>query len=155
MYEWRLLGKRELLIPYNSYRIHSSDLKYDDVLHRDHVNPELVRFELHRVWVVEGRLKDGMRHVYSRRVFYVDEDSWQISVSDSYDLEGGLWRTAMAHGLNYYTVPVHLSTLEVFHDLEEQRYYVDGLDNRRAPYEFLEGADPREFSPNALPYYVR
>ncbi len=155
MFEWRLLGKRELLIPYNSYRLHGSELNYDDILDRNHVNPELARFELHRVWVVEGRLKEGMRHVYSRRVFYVDEDSWQIAVSESYDLEGGLWRTAMAHGLNYYTVPVHLSTLEVFHDLAEDRYYVDGLDNRRAPYEFLETADPREFSPNALPYYVR
>jgi hypothetical protein len=155
MFEWTLLGKRELLIPYNAYRIHSSDLSYKDILHRDHINPDLVRFERHRVWVVEGRLRDGMRHIYGRRVFYVDEDSWQVSVSDSYDLEGNLWRTAMAHGLNYYTVPVHLSTLEVFHDLVEKRYYVDGLDNRRVPYEFLEGADPREFSPNALPYYVR
>jgi hypothetical protein len=155
MFEWTLLGKKEMLIPYNSYRIHSSDLKYDDILSHHHVNPDLARFELHRVWVVEGRLKEGMRHVYSRRVFYVDEDSWQISASDSYDLNGGLWRTSLAFGLNYYTVPVHLSTLEVFHDLIENRYYVDGLDNRRAPYEFLDGADPREFSPNALPYYVQ
>ncbi len=155
MFEWTLLGKKELLIPYNSYRIHSSDLGYDDILQHHHVNPELARFELHRVWVVEGRLKEGMRHVYSRRVFYVDEDSWQVSVSDSYDLQGGLWRTAMAFGLNYYTVPVHLSTLEVFQDLIQNRYYVDGLDNRRAPYEFLDKADPREFSPNALPYYVK
>lgn len=155
MFEWTLLGKREMLIPYNSYRIHSSDLKYDDILQHHHVNPELARFELHRVWVVEGRLKEGMRHVYSRRVFYVDEDSWQISASDSYDLEGRLWRTSMAFGLNYYTVPVHLSTMYVFQDLVEDRYFAEGLDNRRAPYEFLDGADPREFSPNALPYYVR
>ena len=61
----------------------------------------------------------------------------------------------MAMGLNYYTVPVHLSTLEVFQDLQQRRYLVDGLDNKRAPYRFLESADPREFSPNALPYYVR
>jgi len=155
MFEWTLLGKKEMLIPYNSYRIHSSDLKYRDILGHHHVNPDLPRFELHRVWVVEGRLKEGMRHVYSRRVFYVDEDSWQVSASDSYDLEGRLWRTALAFGLNYYTVPVHLSTLETFNDLIENRYYVDGLDNRRAPYEFLETADPREFSPNALAYYVR
>jgi len=155
MFEWTLIGKREMLIPYNSYRLHSSDRRYGDILMHHHINPELARFELHRIWVVEGRLKKGMRHVYSRRVFYVDEDSWQISASDSYDLEGRLWRTAMAFGLNYYTVPVHLSTLEVFQDLVEDRYFVEGLDNRRTPYEFLEGADPREFSPNALPYYVR
>jgi hypothetical protein len=155
MFEWTLQGKRELLIPYNSYRIHSSDVSPRDILQTSHVNPDLVRFELHRVWVVEGRLREGMRHVYSRRVFYIDEDSWQISASDSYDLDGNLWRTSMAMGLNYYTVPVHLSTLEVFQDLQQRRYLVDGLDNKRAPYRFLESADPREFSPNALAYYVR
>lgn len=155
MYEWTLLGKREMLIPYNSYRIHSSDVHPREILQTSHVNPDLVRFELHRVWVVEGRLKQDMRHVYSRRVFYIDEDSWQISASDSYDLEGRLWRTSMAMGLNYYSVPVHLSTLEVFQDLQQGRYLVDGLDNKRAPYRFLETADPREFSPNALAYYVR
>lgn len=155
MFEWTLLGKQELLIPYNSYRIHSSDVSPKDILQTSHVNPDLVRFELHRVWVVEGRLKEDMRHVYSRRVFYIDEDSWQIAASDSYDLEGNLWRTSMAMGLNYYTVPVHLSTLEVFHDLREARYLVDGLDNKRKPYRFLVNADPREFSPNALAYFVR
>ncbi len=155
MFEWTLLGKQELLIPYNSYRIHSSDVSPRDILQTSHVDPDLVRFELHRVWVVEGRLKAGMRHVYSRRVFYLDEDSWQISVSDSYDLDGQLWRTSMAMGLNYYTVPVHLSTLEVFQDLQQRRYLVDGLDNHRKPYSFSETADPREFSPNALAYYVR
>jgi hypothetical protein len=155
MFEWTLLGKREVLIPYNAYRLHSSDLDYEDVLRIGHVAPDLVRFELHRVWVVEGRLRDDQRHVYSRRVFYVDEDSWQVSLSDSYDLEGNLWRTAMAHGLNYYTAPVHLSTLDVHHDLVERRYFADGLDNRRKPYVFVQGSDPREFSPNALSYYVR
>ncbi len=155
MFEWTLKGKRELLIPYNAYRIHSSDIDHGQILQQKHINPDLARFELHRVWIVEGRLRDGANHVYSRRVFYLDEDSWQVSASDSYDLDGNLWRTAMAHGLNYYTVPVHLSTLDVHHDLAEGRYFVDGLDNRRKPWRFLDGADPREFSPNALAYYVR
>jgi len=154
-FEWELLGKKEMLIPYNSYRLHQSNLRYDDLLQPGHMRPDYARYELHRVWVVEGRLRDDQRHVYSRRVFYVDEDSWQVSLSDSYDLEGNLWRTAMAHGLNYYTAPVHLSTLDVHHDLVERRYFADGLDNRRKPYVFVQGSDPREFSPNALSYYVR
>ncbi len=58
------------------------------------------------MWVVEGMLKPGEKHVYSRRVFYVDEDSWQIAVADIYDNEGKLWRLAEAHALNYYEVPV-------------------------------------------------
>jgi hypothetical protein len=62
---------------------------------------------------------------------------------------------AEAHALNYYDVPVLWDTLEVYHDLRQGRYLVTGLDNNRNPYEFSEGSDAREFSPNALTYYVR
>jgi hypothetical protein len=154
-YDWTILGKREMLIPYNAYRIHSDQLDYDDILQIGHINPQHTRYELHRVWVVEGRLKDDAKHIYSRRVFYLDEDSWQIGVSESYDLEGKLWRVAESHALNYYNVPVHLSTLQVFHDLKERRYVAEGIDNQLKPYEFLTTADPREFSPNSLLYYAR
>ena len=154
-FEWELLGKRELYIPYNAYRLHSGRIGYSNILHRRHLNPELARYELHRVWVVEARLKDGQQHVYSRRTFYVDEDSWQIAVSDTYDMDGALWRAAEAHAVNFYTVPVVWSTLEVFYDLKQQRYLVNGLDNKRHAYRFDTEIDPREFSPNALNYYVR
>jgi hypothetical protein len=154
-FEWTLLGKREVYVPYNAYRLHSSDVGHGDIIGRRHIAPDLARYELHRVWVVEGRLKRGQRHIYSRRVFYVDEDSWQIALSDSYDSEGNLWRTAEAHALNYYDVPVLWTTLEVFYDLKEGRYLVNGLDNHRNGARFAEDGDPREFSPNALTYYIR
>jgi hypothetical protein len=154
-FEWKLVGKRELYIPYNAYRLHSDNITTSDILRMGHINPELARYELHRVWVVEGVLKPGQRHVYSRRVFYVDEDSWQIVVADTYDKDGRLWRVAEAHMVNYYDVPVLLSTLEVYHDLKERRYLATGLDNGRNMYRFSEGADPRDFSPNALLYYIR
>jgi hypothetical protein len=154
-FEWKLLGKRELYVPYNAYRLHGSNVAAGEILQKGHINPELGRYERHRVWVVQGTLKAGEKHVYSRRVFYLDEDSWQIAVADSYDADGRLWRVAEAHALNYYEVPVLWSTLEVFHDLEANRYLVSGLDNSRGPYEFSEKGDPREFSPNALAYFVR
>jgi hypothetical protein len=154
-FEWKLVGKRELLIPYNAYRLHGGDLSPGDILRRHHIEPELARYELHRVWVVEGTLKPGEKHVYSRRVFYVDEDSWQIAMAESYDLEGRLWRLGEVHAINYYEVPVLWSTLEAYYDLRANRYLVTGLDNERNPYRFSEGSDPREFSPNALTYFVR
>jgi hypothetical protein len=154
-FEWRLVGKREVLIPYNSYRLHQPGLDFDDLLRPGHMNPDYARYELHRVWVVEGVLKEGAAHVYSKRRFYVDEDSWQIGASESYDLEGRLWRTAEAYAINYYQIPVHWDTAQVFYDLKEGRYLANGLDNRRNPPQFLESADPREFSPNALAYYIR
>ena len=120
-----------------------------------HLNPEHLRYELHRVWEVEAVLKADARHIYGRRVFYLDEDSWQIAVADSYDLDGKLWRVNEAHAVNFYTVPVLWSTLEVFHDLQQERVLINGLDNRRRPHRFLNTGDPREFSPNALVYYLR
>jgi hypothetical protein len=154
-FEWELLGKREIYIPYNAYRLNSNSIAPEDILLTHHIDPDLARYELHRVWVVEGRLKSGEKHVYSRRVFYVDEDSWQIAVADLYDRDGALWRVAEAHAINYYQVPVLWSTLEVYNDLKERRYLVTGLDNAYAPPVFGETTDPRGFSPNALTYYVR
>jgi hypothetical protein len=154
-YDWTLVGKREMYIPYNAYRVHAEDLAASEILGKQHLNPDLLRYERHRVWVVEARLKGGERHVYGRRVFYLDEDSWQIALSDSFDLSGKLWRTAEAHAVNYYEVPVLWATLYAFYDFEKHRYLVEGLDNTRAPATFSTAADPREFSPNALNYYVR
>jgi hypothetical protein len=154
-FEWELLGKRELLIPYNAYRLHAGDLGPGDILREHHIAPERARYELHRVWVVQGTRKSGEKHVYSRRVFYVDEDSWQIAVAESYDADGRLWRLNEAHAIQLYDVPVLWSTLEVFHDLQQERYLVNGLDNEHPPWRFSEGSDPREFSPNALSYDVR
>jgi len=154
-YEWRLMGKRELLIPYNAYRLHSGDVGPAQILGQHHIEPSLARYELHRVWVVEATLRPEAKHLYARRVFYVDEDSWQIAVAESYDAQGRLWRVNEAHALNYYEVPVLWTTLEVFTDLLADRYLVMGLDNERRTYRFVEGSDPREFSPNALTYYVR
>ncbi len=154
-FDWKLLGKRELLIPYNAYRLHSGDVGPAQILGLHHIEPSLARYEIHRVWVVEATLKPGEKHIYSRRTFYVDEDSWQIAVAESYDAQGRLWRVNEAHALSYYEVPVLWTTLEVFHDLQAGRYLVTGLDNARRTYRFTEGSDPREFSPNALTYYVR
>ena len=104
---------------------------------------------------MEGTLNPDIQHVYSRRVFYVDEDSWQIAVADSWDREGRLWRVNEAHALNYYEVPVLWSTLEVFYDLRDRRYLVNGIDNDRKVNRFSEGGDPRDFTPISLLYYAR
>lgn len=154
-FDWTLVGKREMVIPYNAYRVHGDRVEVRDIIGARHANPDVLRYEIHRVWVVEARLKPGAKHVYSRRVFYLDEDSWQIAASDSYDLTGNLWRTAEAHAVNYYEVPVLWATLHTYYDLHSGRYLVDGLDNARPPYRFASTADPREFTPNELNYYLR
>jgi len=95
-YNWELKGKKELYIAYNSYKLHSDELKYEDIIHAGHINPDVARYEKHRVYVVEATLKDEFRHIYQKRVFYIDEDSWQIHVADMYDNRNELYRVAIA-----------------------------------------------------------
>ncbi|GGI88630.1 DUF1329 domain-containing protein [Shewanella gelidii] len=149
-YNWELVGKKEIFIPYNDYKLHSDKLEYDDILKPGHINPELVRWEKHRVWQVKATLKDGMRHIYKTRMFYLDEDSWQASVVDLYDNRDELYRVAVAHGLNYYEVPTHWSTLEVYHDLQSRRYIAMGLDNQSRMYDFDAKLSEANFTPAAL-----
>jgi len=149
-YNWTIKGKQELLIPYNDYRLHSDKVKYDDIIHAGHINPELVRYEKHRVWVVEANLKEDTRHIYKKRVFYIDEDSWQIAVTDIYDNRDELYRVGVAHTINYYEVPTIWSTLDVLHDLQSRRYLAIGLDNESQMYDFSTVHNDREFTPSAL-----
>ena len=149
-YNWTLKGKQELLIPYNDYRLHSDKVKYDDIIQPGHINQDLVRYEKHRVWVVEANLKDNTRHTYKKRVFYIDEDSWQVAVADIYDNRDELYRVAVAHGLNYYEVPTQWSTLEVYHDFQSRRYIAMGLDNEAKMYDFSAKLKEKDYTPSAL-----
>lgn len=149
-YDWKLVGKREVYVPYNSYRLTGNTVKYADVLKPGHVNPDLARYELHRVWVVEATLKDGTSHIYKRRTFYIDEDAWMVVVADKYDSRGELWRVAEQHNINFYNIPMAYPTVEVHHDLQSGRYIAMGLRNEEAKvYEQIKrtGAD---FSPSGL-----
>ncbi len=149
-FDWKLLDKREMYVAYNAYQAHSPDLDYGDLVRAGHLNPDHLRYELHRVWVVDAQLKAGMRHINSRRTYYLDEDSWQILLTDHYDAGGSLWRHSEAHALNYYEVPVLWTTLEVHHDLLNGRYIAYGIDNQEATYDFSFRADPRNYTPQAL-----
>ena len=149
-YNWELKGKKEMYVAYNNYKLHSNTATYSDILKPNHVNPDLTRWEKHRVWVVEATLKDEFRHIYQKRVFFIDEDSWQIQLADMYDNRGELYRVAVAYGVNYYEVPTHWSTLDVYHDLNSRRYLAIGLDNEEQMYDFSVRPREAEFTPQAL-----
>ncbi|TYC58100.1 DUF1329 domain-containing protein [Marinobacter sp. BW6] len=148
-YDWELKGKRELFVPYNAYKLHGTEVEADDVIRPGHINQELTRYELHRVWVVEAKRRTGISHIYDRRVFYVDEDSWQILASEGYDADGKLWRVSEAHNISYYSEPVFWTTMEMTYDLKAERYYVDGLDDGFPAYDFDPGFRGSEFTASA------
>lgn len=95
-YDWKLLGKKEIYLPYNTYRISypeaNGGCSDNALLTPNHPKSECVRWELHRVWVVEATLKDNKRHVYHKRVLFLDEDIPSNGMADNYDQAGDLWR---------------------------------------------------------------
>jgi len=151
-YDWKLLGKKEMYIGYNSYRLLNKKASYKDILQAGHMNPDYLRYELHRVWVVEGTLKSGERHIYAKRTFYVDEDTWQISIADLYDGRGEMWRVKEAHNMSHYQVPVPWYAVEVSYDLISGRYLPIGLENEIPGYTYQWDypATPGDYSPAAL-----
>jgi hypothetical protein len=149
-YDWALVGRKEMYVPYNDYQLDSAAVTYDQILRRGHLNPDLLRFELHRVWVVDGRLREGTSHMYARRTFYFDEDSWQILLADQYDGRGELWRVSECYVINYYDAPVLWQTVEAHYDLQNGRYVALGLNNQEGPIVFDVPMSLDAFTPEAL-----
>ncbi|MGH8132174.1 MAG: DUF1329 domain-containing protein, partial [Steroidobacteraceae bacterium] len=150
-YDWKLIGKKEIYVPYNAYRLQDGKLRYRDLLHKNHINQDLARYELHRVWVVDSTLKPGSSHIYSRRTLYVDEDSWQILAVDCYDARGRLYRVQEGHAMNYYNLPSLWTDLELVMDLSNGRYLALGLQSEESKsYDFGIKRTPADYQPSVL-----
>ncbi len=150
-YEWKLLGKKELYIPDNNYSLDSPQLKYADLVKPGHINPDLTRYEKHRVWVVEATLKPGERHIYAKRTLYFDEDTWQIVLADHYDARGTLWRVAEGFQTYRYDLQIPWLGVEALYDLINGRYIVSGMRNEeRDSVEFGQESLAAEYTPTAL-----
>lgn len=105
-YQWRLVGKREMLIPYNTNGFLA--VSADEAVAAHHLNPKHVRWEKHRVWEVEATVAPGKRHAAPKRTYYLDEDTWLIALMDGYDGDGKLWRTTQ---MTPYVVPAIPATV--------------------------------------------
>jgi len=149
-FNWKLVGKREMIISYNNFKLNDKALKYSDIVRPAHMNQDLVRYELHRVWAVEATVKQGARHVYAKRMFYFDEDSWQMAHADQFDGRGELWRVHELHAVPYYDVPLMLTACDVIYDLQARRYIVFGLSNQEKPIRFGVKVNTSDFTVDAL-----
>ena len=134
-YNWKLVGKKEMLIPYNAHRLSDSSASYDDITAVGHLNPEYTRYEKHRVWVVDSTIKEGTSHIYKRRTFYADEDSWTMAVADIYDNRDNLWRVQEYHQVVIpWTKTIGPSAGTVY-DLQSGRYLVMECSNEEPMFE--------------------
>ncbi|MGH8505871.1 MAG: DUF1329 domain-containing protein [Stenotrophobium sp.] len=133
-YDWKLVGKREIYVPYNGFKLNDPSIHYDQLLTANSINPQDMRYELHRVWVLEADLKPNFRHVYKHRVFYLDEDSRHALWVDNYDQRDQLWRASF---VNYFWSPEirgYHAGVSVYHDLSARAYFADRLVNESGHY---------------------
>ncbi|MCY1343427.1 hypothetical protein D9M69_294460 [compost metagenome] len=149
-YNWEIVGKKEMYVPYNNYRFASNSNKYKDMIKPGHVDSSLPRYELHRVWHVRATLKDGMRHQYKQRDLYLDEDSYQILMADYRDNKDQLWRFSEAYTINLYDQPLVWTRGDATYDLLTGRYVVALMTNEEPATEFGLTLKPSEFTPAQL-----
>ena len=148
-YNFKLLGKKEMLVPYNDYKMAYASTAAA-LLTPNHLNPDFVRWEMHRVWVVEATLAEGKRHIYSKRTFYLDEDSWVALASDEYDGRGQLYRVGFAYIAPSYEVPAPFSDLHGHYDLVSGIYVINGYTAATGGVRYTAPLPEKEWSPEAL-----
>ncbi len=147
-FDFKLIGKKEMYIPYNTYKM-NYEKEPAKFVTADHLNPDYLRWELHRVWVVEATLKPGKRHIYKTRIFYLDEDSWRAVASDQYDERGGLYRGGFSHGsVDWY----HRTGAgnSVIYDLIAGRYNASGIFGPFGGIKLIKPLSKAQWSPESL-----
>lgn len=152
-FNWTILGKREVYVPYNNFGINSPDIPLDALTTVKTLNPDYMRYELHRVWVIQGMLKDGVRHVYGKRVLFVDEDSWLPLWADNYDTRGQLWRPSYQNLFYSPVAKAFVRGVTVYHDLNLKAYEATYLVNdtgAKGWWQFNKAYDINQFTPAAI-----
>lgn len=145
-FDWKIVGKKEMYVPYNSFGMFDFRSKLHDVLLPSYLAEKNRRYELHRVWVVEGTVKKGVRHISPKKVVYLDEDSWIGVVGDDYDAKGNLWKVRESYPIPSWELGgAFVIAPFVQYDLTNGRYVCDqsSLGVGKDIHWFVETSDPK------------
>jgi hypothetical protein len=149
-FDWKLVGKKEILVPYNTNKSFKP-ARDSDLIGANHLNPDHVRWELHRVWVVEAHLKAGQRHLAPRSLYYVDEDSWKAVLGDRWDAKGQLWKTMWSLPIVMPDLPGVVAPTFGFYDLVSGAWYTQNVMNEKASqYKIMPRYPEATFTPESL-----
>jgi Protein of unknown function (DUF1329) len=148
-YDWKIIGKQEMIIPYNCNG--AMEGKLDDLCSRSFLNPDKVRWELHRVWVIEATLAEGKRNVVSKRRYYLDEDCWHAVLGEGYDAKGDLWKLYQGLPLLMYDLPAVSVLPYAVTNLQTGAWMLDSAFNEQ-PYHWRVAArkPAKHFTPENL-----
>ncbi len=131
LFNWKLVGKKEMLIPYNNGKIFEPS-NPEELMEDRHLAPKSVRWELHRVWVVDAELAPGKRHTAPKARYYFDEDSWLAVLGDRWDAKGQLWKTLFGLTVVYPEMNVTDHALYGFYDLVSGAWFAGPFNNKQS-----------------------
>jgi hypothetical protein len=148
-FNWKLVGKQEMIVPANNNKF-VFEMKMEDTLGPKFLKPEATRWEKRRVWVVDSTLKEGQRHLYSRRTFYLDEDSWVAVASDQYDGRGQLWRLQYLYPAPLYGDHAEFNSAFGLYDVLQNIYNFNGKMIPGTYEQGLGNTDSKFFTPQGM-----
>ncbi|MFA4835231.1 MAG: DUF1329 domain-containing protein [Dehalococcoidia bacterium] len=148
-FDWKIVGKKEIYIPYNAYKT-VYKIKKEELLGPKHMNTDKVRWELHRTWVVEATLKPGKRHIYHKRMFYLDEDSWAVNASEHYDARGNLFKANFNFQIPRYDIPASDQYFVAMYNLISRNYCLNNWGGENGYFKAAEVLPLRDWAPAAL-----
>jgi hypothetical protein len=149
-FEYTLVGRKEIYVPYNAYKLWAGDVDVKDMItDKGRLNMDLARYELHRVWVVDAKLREGTNHDYGRRTFYLDEDSWWIMAVDGYDRRGQLWRLWEDHDVIWYDVGFVGTAVGLQYDMQAGRMLLTNQGKDSGP-DFSYRTNLNYFTPGSI-----
>ena len=147
-FDWKIAGKKEVYIPYNVNKLFT--MKDSDVLGK-YPNPDAVRWELHRVWVVDASLRQGQRHQAPKSRYYCDEDTWQCVLGDRWDANGQLWKTVWSYAFVAPDLPGTVTGSIGFNDFLSGTAFIGNLYGSKAKQYVLKQRLPdSNFTPDAM-----
>lgn len=152
-YDFKLIGKQELYVTYNTFRFNDTSLKFADIMKPLAPQRDLIRYEKHRVWKIEATVKSGMRHLFPKREFYLDEDTWAMLQADLYDAQGKIWRVMESYPYTAWELGACVYQGYTSYDLNVGRYMADNMP-QEGKVDWLAGKegriDPKKFDANQL-----
>jgi hypothetical protein len=123
-YDWRFINKEEMLVPYNCNAMHFHPAQ--EVLQPKFPSPDIVRWEKHRVWIVEAQLKPGQTNALARRRLYIDEDSWLALLGEGYDAGGNMIKYHSVYNRCVGSLPATCELGSMVFDLTTGNYVFEG-----------------------------
>jgi len=149
-FTWKLIGKKEMIITNSSAKINNFSLKYKDMLKTGHINQDLARYELHRVWVIEANNKPETRHTFKKKVLYVDEDTWNVVMTDNYDQRDQYYKFHEGHLVTVREIQASTTVPEILYDLQSGGYFATALVNEGKPNDLTVTYTKDRFTPEGI-----